>query len=185
MWRGMAVLFPLQSQCSVAALPVVVTHRRFPSSSAYTGKQTRCHGFTGMCMGMWGVSTLGISGTPHQHNMTRKKKYCAPFWVTRFPRSSMRVCFIYSRKHCWLLSCFELGQVYYMFRKFSTDSKVSTMLLFRWLIFFVFFDLQEQSPQENKEVVSTQISYSLYLPCKNVILICFIIWTLTQLNALC
>lgn len=39
MWRGMALLFPLQSQCSVVASPVIVAHCCFPCPSAYTASK--------------------------------------------------------------------------------------------------------------------------------------------------
>lgn len=58
---GVGRLFPPQSlQCSTLLLPLSL----------------RCHGFTRMCMSMWGVSLVRISGTPHSR---KKLTFCIPF----------------------------------------------------------------------------------------------------------
>lgn len=96
-WDGCSVSPAVSMQCGCFSC-YCNSSLLLPLSLRLHGKQMRCHGFTGMCMGMWGVSTVRIL-TMWQHNMTRKKKTHS----IRLPGSqgqAKRVCLIYSRKKC-------------------------------------------------------------------------------------
>lgn len=86
MWRGMAVLFPLQSQCSVAALPVVVTHRCFPSpfclhrqANALSWFHRDVHGYV-RCKHVGNLRDF----SPAQHE--KKKKWLCPILGYQVPK---------------------------------------------------------------------------------------------------
>lgn len=70
-WCGVGWLFCFP--CSLNAVWLVPCHCNsllLLLSLRLRSKQMCCHGFTRMCMGMWGVSMVRISGTPQYVNTT-------------------------------------------------------------------------------------------------------------------
>lgn len=84
-WDGCSASPAVSMQCS---LPVVVTHCCFPLSLCLRSKRMRCHGFTRMRMGMWGVSMVRISGIPHYTTWLEKTTtpLCRILWDYQVPK---------------------------------------------------------------------------------------------------
>lgn len=146
-WDGCSASPAVSMQC--ARLPVIVTHCCFPLSLCLRSKRMRCHGFTRMRMGMWGVSMVRITGTPRYTTWLEKNNpLCCILWDHQVPKVNHE-------------SMFNLQQEGILHRASGMTVKHPHSFVIM-TDFLMFFDLQEQSSQENKDVVSTFLVHFIW-----------------------